>query len=166
MALCASHGNRVSSAATPSPSPVSRRLRVTRSQYRRAGAEDRRFVDAPRIARREALRRLGVGHRADDGEAQPGRLAGQHRDMGAAARPAVGIEQLVAADRLDGIRRVDDQMVHGVGIALSPKRCRVRAEGDAQPLGVDLDAARVAQLPLAEDEPGEDEEAAGRRRRP
>ena len=52
-------------------------------------------------------------------------------------------------------------MVDGVGITLAPEPRRVGAQREAAPVGVDLDAAGVVELALAEDQPGEDEKAAG-----
>ena len=84
------------------------------------------------------------------------------RHDGAAARLAVDVEKLVAADRLDRVRRAGHEMVDGVRIALAPERGRVGAEGDAAAVGVDLDPPGVIELALAEDEAAEDQEPAGR----
>ena len=91
----------------------------------------RRPRHAGGVARRQALGLGRIGQRADDGEAEAGRRAGAQRDVPAAARLPVGVEQLVAADRLDRVGRAGDQMIDRVGIALAPEPVRVGPEGDA-----------------------------------
>ncbi len=83
-------------------------------------------------------------------------------DEAAGAAGAVGVEELVAADGLDGVGGGGDEVVDGVGVGLAPQPAGIGAEGGAAGGGVEGDAAGVVVLALAEDEGGEGEKAAGR----
>ena len=128
----ASQGSSASSAATTSASPRRRRSRVTWLQKRAAAARAAASSTPPGIAVGERSRpRRGRSSDADDGESEGrGRLRPEC-DEAAAASDAVGVEKLVAADRLDRLGRARDQMVDGLRIALAPERGRVRAEGES-----------------------------------
>ena len=168
IALCASQGKSVSSAATPGAGAVEAEAAGDVVPVARRRAEHRGFVDAARRIRsasRSASAR--IGHRAGDGEAKATSSGGvRSATIGAAAGSAVGVEQLVAADRLDGVGRAGDEMVDGLGIALAPEPVRVGAEGDALACRRRSRPGRRVELALAEDEMAEDEEAAGARPRP
>src|SRR6185295_17204826 len=100
--------------------------------------------------------------RAHDCQADLVRRTRTEGDIGATARLAIRVEQFVAADRVDRIGRGSDEMVDGIRIALAPQPLRVRAEREALARFVDLDAAGMLELALAEHDVAEDEKAAGR----
>ena len=162
MAFCASQGRTVLTAATPSPAPLRRKSRVTCCQYAPPTRGSPASSTPRGVFRRERLGRLRIGQRPDDGEGERVVRRVRSATIGAAARLAVDVEQLVAADRLDRIRRAADEVVDGVRIALAPERGRVGAEGDPPGVGVDLDPPGMVELALAEDEAAEDQEPAGR----
>ena len=161
MAFCASQGRIVFDRGDALALAAQAQVAGDAAPVARGGREARGLVDAAGVLRREPFRLGRVGQRADDGEVERVRRVRPERHEAAAARLAVGVEQLVAADRLDRIRRAGDQMVDRVRVALAPERGRVRAEGDPPVVGVDLDAPGMVELALAEDEAAEDQEAAG-----
>ena len=77
------------------------------------------------------FRRGWIGHRTGDGETEfvHGPCAKSHiAPMGVMSRLPIKVEQFVATDRLDRIRRAGREMIDGVGIMLAPKRLWVGAE--------------------------------------
>ena len=85
------------------------------------GLEHRSFVDGPGVFRRPSARLLRIGHRADDREREFVRRARPDRGICAAAALAVGVEQFVAADRLDAPGRARHQMIDGLRDISDPR---------------------------------------------
>ena len=121
-----------------------------------------RFHRRRRVALRQPLGLGGIGHRSDDSEPQRLCRLRQDRDVSPVPSLPIRIEKLVAADRLDGLRRPGHEMVDRLGMPLPPQPVRVRPEAEPLLLVLDLDPARLLELALAQDEVPERQEAAGR----
>ena len=65
-------------------------------------------------------------------------------------------KQRAAADRLDHARRRSDEMLHGVRILPAPEPIRIGAQADPFRRFVDLHAAAMLKVPLAQDQMAED----------
>ena len=76
----------------------------------------------------KSSRCLGVGHRADDRETEFVRRSRAEREISSVARLRVGVEQLVAPNRLNHIGCAGDKMINRVGVVLAPKRVWVGPE--------------------------------------
>ncbi len=80
--------------------------------------------------------------------------------MTAAPRCQIGVEQLVASDRLDRIRRARHQVIRRIGIALSPERLGIGLEGESVVGRVGEHPSAVIEPALAQDEVSEHQEPA------
>ena len=117
-------------------------------------------LDTRRIFLREPLCFSGVGHRADN--RKPYLICGQRLecDIGHAARDAIRVKQLVAANSVDGSGRARDKVIDGIRVALAPEPVRVRAEGNALRSAVDFNAPGMGEVVLTQNEMAEHQEAA------
>ena len=106
-----------------------RRSRISRDMAPIAagGREHGLVLDAAGIALGERLALGGVRHRADDGEGETDVVSRQQREIGPAPRDAVGIEELVASDRLDLVGGIRDEVVGGVLDMFGPIASKGRA---------------------------------------
>ena len=114
------------------------------------------------VLRGESRRFRGIGQRPHDCEAKFARGQRPDGDMTAASQCPIGVEQLVATDRFDRIRRARHQVIRGVGIVPSPERFGIGLEGEPAISRVGEYPSFVLEVALAQDEVSEHQEPARR----
>ena len=92
------------------------------------GQKQARVLDAMLKFGGKLFRRFGIGHRTNDGEAELAHRPRAQRQIGPVPGLPIGVEQLVAANRFEGLGGAGDQMVDRVGVALAPHRVRARTQ--------------------------------------
>ena len=123
---------------------------------------DRRLIDAAAVAGCEVLGTLRIGHRPDHGKDEFVGGPGSHRRVGAAAAPAVGVQELVATYGVDALGCTRHQVIDGLRIASAPDFLRVRPETESLLRRIDLQLRGVLEFVLAEGQMAENQESARR----
>ena len=127
----------------------------------RRGCQHFRAVGTSCVLSCQTLRRPRVPQRPHDRKTKLARRSGLQGHIGATARASIGVQQFIAANLLDRIGCADNEMIHGLRIALTPQCIWVGTKRDLLARRVNLDLASVVEFALAQDKMAEYEKPTG-----